>query len=1042
MAATVLQSVATHPPSSKATTVREVEVYNDELDLETREARTVDELIKLRSVQKGCNEPIISYPKSGTNYVDCTPKQLDELVEQAACIYSATVPQRISSEDPVQVVGMLGDSDLSYLVSLLAVSRLGHTALLLSTRITDEAYESLLSTTRATALLYRASFQTAATTVIAKLPGLKTAHIIDTSTLSTKSARLALSILDPKRETKNRSFIIHSSGSTGLPKPIFQTHSASLYTYSQHFGLVGYLTLPLYHNHGICCTFRAIHSRRKIYLSNAKLPLATKHLLATFREHSDIRIFYGVPYALKLLAETEEGIQLLTRLDIVMFGGSACPKPIGDSLVEGGVHLVGHYGATEVGQLMTSFRDFSNDKEWDWLRVPERLLPYLSMELRGPNLYELCVNQGWGSKVATNRDDGSYATKDLFEPHPSKPNTWRYYARLDDTIVLENGEKANPLLVEGVLRQNKNVAEAVVFGANKPRLGAFLIPKEEVTLSSKEIIDSLTPAIADMNKNLPAYAKLSRDMIRVLPAETEYRRTDKGTVIRAAFYRDFAPQIDAMYVDEKGGSLRLTRDELLAFLRAELVSKLAAKGELSFGNDTDLFSLGVDSLQAIQIRSHILKHIDLGGQELGRNFVFDFPTLNRMADEVLRLQTGKPALAQVSVEDRMAAMVEKYGTFESHVPMERQADGEFALVTGATGSLGAHLVARLASQKSTRKVYCLVRASDTSSATARVEESLRARRVFESLSLEALQKIVAFPSDFADAHLGLNDETFNEMASNITHLFHLAWSVNFNKGLESFEADCVAGTRNLINICLKVKRPEPASFNFCSSVSATARTSGGVVPEALAESLGVAQGMGYAQSKLVTENICDRAAKQTGLKARVLRVGQVIGDTQNGVWNATEAIPMILQTAKTVGALPTLDERPSWLTVDTVAQAFIDISTSGADATFVNVVNHNTFHWTKDFLPLLKQAGVDFEAVDPREWLTRLRSSDPDPEKNPPIKLVDFFASKYDTDAARPSLEYKTDVARKWSPALEDAGVIDAELVGKIVAYMRSIGTL
>ncbi|KAF7185422.1 Adenylate-forming reductase [Pseudocercospora fuligena] len=1042
MAATVLQSVATHPPSLKAPTVQDVEVSDDELDLETREARTVDELIKLRSVQKGCNEPIISYPDSGTNYIDYTPKQLDDLVEQVACIYAATVPQRISSDDPVQVIGMLGDSDLSYLVSLLAVSRLGHTALLLSTRITDEAYESLLSTTRATALLYSSSFQTAATTVTAKLPLLKTAHIIDASTLSTKSARLAPAILDPKRETKNQSFIIHSSGSTGLPKPIFQTHSASLYTYSQHFGLVGHLTLPLYHNHGICCTFRAIHSRRKIYLYNAKLPLATKHLLATFRERSDIRIFYGVPYALKLLAETEEGIQLLTRLEIVMFGGSACPKPIGDSLVEGGVHLVGHYGATEVGQLMTSFRDFSNDKEWDWLRVPERLLPYLSMELRGPNLYELCVNQGWGSKVATNRDDGSYATKDLFEPHPSKSNTWRYYARLDDTIVLENGEKANPLLVEGVLRQNKNVAEAVVFGTNKPRLGAFLIPKDEVALSSKETVDSVTPAIAEMNKNLPAFAQLSRDMIKVLPAETEYRRTDKGTVIRAAFYRDFAPQIDAMYVDEIGGSLRLSRDELLAFLRAELMSKLAAKGEISFSDDTDLFSLGVDSLQAIQIRSVILKNIDLEGKELGRNFVFDFPTLNRMADELLRLRTGKPALTQVSVKDRMAAMVEKYSTFDSHKPVERRPDGDFAVVTGVTGSLGAHVVARLASQTSTRKVYCLVRASNTYSATARVEESLRARRVFEGLSLEALQKIVALPSDFSDAHLGLNDDTFSELSSNITHLFHLAWSVNFNKGLESFEADCVAGARNLMNLCLKAKRPEPASFNFCSSVSATVRTSGGVIPEALPESFDVAQGMGYAQSKLVTEYICDRATKQTGLKARVLRVGQVIGDTQNGVWNATEAIPMILQTAKTVGALPSLDERPSWLPVDTVAQAFIDISTSGADAAFVNVVNRNTFHWTKYLLPLLKQAGVDFDAVDQREWLRRLRSSDPDPEKNPPIKLVDFFASKYDTDAARPSLDYKTDVARKWSSALEDAGVIDAGLVAKIVAYMRSIGTL
>jgi nucleoside-diphosphate-sugar epimerase len=66
--------------------------------------------------------------------------------------------------------------------------------------------------------------------------------------------------------------------------------------------------------------------------------------------------------------------------------------------------------------------------------------------------------------------------------------------------------------------------------------------------------------------------------------------------------------------------------------------------------------------------------------------------------------------------------------------------------------------------------------------------------------------------------------------------------------------------------------------------------------------------MGYAQSKLVTEHIIDRAAHQTGMTARVLRVGQIISDTVHGIWNATEAIPMILQTAETIHALPQLED--------------------------------------------------------------------------------------------------------------------------------------
>ena len=52
-----------------------------------------------------------------------------------------------------------------------------------------------------------------------------------------------------------------------------------------------------------------------------------------------------MPYALKLLSESDEGIELLRQLKIVMYGGSACPDTLGDLLVSNGVNLVGHYGA-------------------------------------------------------------------------------------------------------------------------------------------------------------------------------------------------------------------------------------------------------------------------------------------------------------------------------------------------------------------------------------------------------------------------------------------------------------------------------------------------------------------------------------------------------------------------------------------------------------------------------------------------------------------------------------------------------------------------
>jgi acyl-CoA synthetase (AMP-forming)/AMP-acid ligase II len=667
---------------SKYSSIKVVETKKQQVyTTDTKTPSTVDELIRLRASQEERDAPIIAYPEQGTSYNDYTPYQLDRVVERAASFYATAIAQRRTSDDPVQVIGLLGPSDFSYLVAFLAISRLGHSVLLLSTRITDEAHESLLSTTQATALVYNEAFETTASALMSRKPGLQIMQICDTTSLPTTSKNLKSARLDSSREAQNISFIIHSSGSTGLPKPIFQTHKASLYAYSQHFNRVGHITLPLYHNHGICCLFRAIWAGKKIYIYNAKLPLTSQHLLATLKEHRDIKILYAVPYALKLLSETEEGLKLLSNLDIVMFGGSACPKPIGDRLVESGVNLVGHYGATELGQLMTSFRNHKEDKGWDWLRVGPNLEPYLRMENRGPNLFELCVMEGWPSKVATNCDDGSYATKDLFEPHPTIPNAWRYYARLDDTLVLENGEKANPLIAEGVIRQSEHVAEAIVFGANKPRLGAFVVPSVTTELTEEALLDAVMIYVNDANKVAPSFAYLSREMIRVLPRDAEFRKTDKGTVIRAAFYRDFARQIEAIYADEQSGTLVLPRDELFVFLRGEFSRRVLLKQGESFEDNTDLFSLGVDSLQAIQARSNIIKTLKVQVKDIGRNFVFDFPTIEGMANEILRLQHGAPKRVKLSVEARMAAMVEKYAVFEQHQPIDKPADGAYIVST-------------------------------------------------------------------------------------------------------------------------------------------------------------------------------------------------------------------------------------------------------------------------------------------------------------------------------------------------------------------------
>ncbi|KAH4510441.1 hypothetical protein HBH89_050760 [Parastagonospora nodorum] len=284
-------------------------------------------------------------------------------------------------------------------------------------------------------------------------------------------------------------------------------------------------------------------------------------------------------------------------------------------------------------------------------------------------------------------------------------------------------------------------------------------------------------------------------------------------------------------------------------------------------------------------------------------------------------------------------------------------------------------------------VRCLVRAKDDQDAQRR--------------------KIHALHTDLSDPQLGLDSKTYQSVTKNLRSVIHCPWSVNFNLSLSSFKKDCIAGMRHLIDLCLAVPGSKPASFDFCSS------------------------------SKCVAEHICMAASKATGMRARILRVGQIVAGTTRGVWNDTEVIPLIIKSALTIGVLPKLQQSPSWTPVDVVAQAVIEITLSDAESIVANVTNAKTFSWTKDLLPALMEAGFEFEEVGPKEWVRRLAASSDDVVVNPPKKLLDFFASKYDKHIFAPSRTYETGVATSLSPALANAPIFNADFVKTFVQQFQ-----
>lgn len=75
---------------------------------------------------------------------------------------------------------------------------------------------------------------------------------------------------------------------------------------------------------------------------------------------------------------------------------------------------------------------------------------------------------------------------------------------------------------------------------------------------------------------------------------------------------------------------------------------------------------------------------------------------------------------------------------------------------------------------------------------------------------------------------------------------------------------------------------------------------------------------------------------------------------------------------------------------------------------------------------------MEFEDMEQREWIRRLRASDPDPAVSQPIKLLGFSAGKYDNGEKKTPLRYDTTIARECSSALREVAMLDAELVARL----------
>ncbi|RFU28724.1 hypothetical protein B7463_g7629, partial [Scytalidium lignicola] len=322
-------------------------------------------------------------------------------------------------------------------------------------------------------------------------------------------------LLDPKTakkyyygksyaEAENDPFmIIHTSGTTGNPKPLFYTNGCVAAYDAQRYMPEddGPLWWHLITGKTIFSPMPTLHVRitfedgQNYNADNTSTGSRNIHLL-------DPSHFFD---AMVVLGPGTKPLSsnLVEELEFIMFTGAPLSKGTGDVLARH-VKLHSTIGSTEVGVFPVNL---AGSEDWQYFHFH----PYFGHRMephRNGDGYELVLHYDpdlhrFQSVFHLYPQAAQYRTKDLFTPHPTKKNLWKYLGRIDDLIILSHGEDLNPIEMEKAIMQDSRVTTVVIGGQGwaAPFVIVEMVDHAPVDDRDREkFVDQIWPSFIEANK--------------------------------------------------------------------------------------------------------------------------------------------------------------------------------------------------------------------------------------------------------------------------------------------------------------------------------------------------------------------------------------------------------------------------------------------------------------------------------------------------------------------------------------------------------------
>ena len=412
---------------------------------------------------------------------------------------------------------------------------------------------------------------------------------------------------------------------------------------------------------------------------------------------------------------------------------------------------------------------------------------------------------------------------------------------------------------------------------------------------------------------------------RPLPAELAERLADAGESVLVLIGGEPMTQLESSLLDCFRTSL--DRDD--------------------FGSHDDFFASGGTSLSAARLAGELSA---VAGVPVPVRMLFTHPTVAGLAAAVA--ESAARADAGTGMDDARRDQV---------LPPDISPSGQAwtgparrVLVTGATGFIGAHLVAELVASGS--EVVCLARADSNAQAAARVCAAFERYRIDVDPA-----GISAVAGDLGAPLLGLTERRFLDLGDSLDAIFHSGALVSFGLPYRALAAPNVGGTVEVLRLAATAR---PSAVHFVSTMDAR------LGPQLLEEPMQIDAGAdeGYVLTKKVAEHLVLEAGRR-GLPVGVYRPGLVTASSRTGATNLHDQVALCLAGSLIAGVIPDRLPYPLYvLPVDHLVRQIVALArTTDPDRPIHQLFNDKTISMD-DVRHQLSELGYRLEVRPFDQW--------------------------------------------------------------------------